>query len=73
MMKQVILCDWCEATLKHPDKYITIDGKIHYCNEVCQNAAQNACEEMTYHRNSVKDQVQGNCLDCGKRYEISGL
>ena len=68
-----IFCDWDKADLTDEDNFITINGKIDYCNEVCKKLNQERCATKTGHKNSVKDQVQGECLDCGIAYEVPGL
>ncbi len=70
MIKQTILCDYCEAELAYPKKYIIINGRIHYCDEDCQNQMQERCLKETNHSNSVKDLTGGECLDCGEIYNV---
>ncbi len=68
-----ILCDWCEADLTDEKGFIVIDGKIHYCAEVCKELEQKRCFEETNHKNSVKDRSEGHCLDCGITYADPNL
>ncbi len=68
MIKQFIFCNWCEADLTNEKGFIVIDGKIHYCDVVCEKMNQDNCDNMTDHKNSVKDESQGKCFDCGISY-----
>ncbi|MEK0337824.1 MAG: hypothetical protein QQN41_10365 [Nitrosopumilus sp.] len=73
MIKHIIECNYCEADITEEKDNIVINGRIHYCNDVCRTFSQKECEELTNHKNSVKDQVQGECLDCGIVYADPGL
>ena len=69
MIKITILCDYCEADLTEERHPIVIEGKIHYCNSVCKESNQKDCE----HTNIFKDDVNGECFDCGIVYADPNL
>ena len=68
-----ILCDWNRADLTDEHDFITINGRIDYCDETCKELNQKRCGEETNHKNSIKDKSQGQCFDCGLTYADPNL
>ena len=69
-------CNYCDQELTDRFengeilKYITVNDKIHFCHDVCQEMHH---EYNCSKENIESDQVSATCEDCGISSELTDL